>query len=127
MKICNGLRPKIPFHTPKSITRMIMRCWDARVTYRSTFVELYNELKDYYQDYKKNKDSEIVIQIKKAEEFSPSTNTIAITTSLDYKTHPQAIYTNRLLNFSSLPEPKNDENFEKELINWFFFSDLNFY
>src|SRR6185436_9402690 len=33
MKICNGLRPKIPFHTPKLITRTIMRCWDARVTY----------------------------------------------------------------------------------------------
>ncbi|RHZ60920.1 hypothetical protein Glove_350g168 [Diversispora epigaea] len=36
MKICNGLRPKIPFHTPKLITRMIMRCWDARVTHRPT-------------------------------------------------------------------------------------------
>ncbi|RHZ81983.1 hypothetical protein Glove_115g7 [Diversispora epigaea] len=27
MKICNGLRPKIPFHTPKLITKMIMGCW----------------------------------------------------------------------------------------------------
>ncbi|RHZ60289.1 hypothetical protein Glove_355g22 [Diversispora epigaea] len=33
MKICNGLRPKIPFHTPKLITRTIMRCWNARVTH----------------------------------------------------------------------------------------------
>ncbi|RHZ88221.1 hypothetical protein Glove_25g43 [Diversispora epigaea] len=80
MKICNGLRPKIPFHTPKLITRMIMRCWDAQVTRQPTFV----------------------------------TNMTA-TTSLDYKTHPQAIYTSRLLNFSSLPKPKNDENFEKKL------------
>ncbi|RHZ88559.1 hypothetical protein Glove_22g54 [Diversispora epigaea] len=31
-QICNGLRPKIPFHTPKLITRMIMRCWDAEAT-----------------------------------------------------------------------------------------------
>ncbi|RHZ88244.1 hypothetical protein Glove_25g37 [Diversispora epigaea] len=105
MKICNGLRPKIPFHTPKLITRMIMRCWDARVIHRPTFEELYDELND----------SEIAIQIKKAEEFSSSTNTITTTSSLDYKTHPQAIYTSRLLNFSSLPKPKNDENFEKEL------------
>ncbi|RHZ77222.1 hypothetical protein Glove_184g53 [Diversispora epigaea] len=51
MKICNGLRPKIPFHIPKLITRMIMRCWDARVTYRPTFEELYYELKKYYDDY----------------------------------------------------------------------------
>ncbi|RHZ89390.1 hypothetical protein Glove_15g46 [Diversispora epigaea] len=126
MKICNGLRPKIPFHTPKLITRMIMRCWDARVTHRPTFKELMNELHKYYWDYYyyldegKNKDSEIVIQIKKAEEFSAnqeSTNTATTTTPtpLNYQTHPQAIYTSQLLNFSNLPKPKNEENFEREL------------
>ncbi|RHZ88243.1 hypothetical protein Glove_25g36 [Diversispora epigaea] len=111
VKICNGLRPKIPFHTPKLITRMIMRCWDSRVTHRPTFEELNDRFSEYYWD-KNNRDSEIAIQIK---EFSPSTKTITTTTSLDYKTHPQAIYTSRLLNLSSLPKPKNDENFEKEL------------
>ncbi|RHZ75601.1 hypothetical protein Glove_212g161 [Diversispora epigaea] len=126
MKICNGLRPKIPFHTPKLITRMIMRCWDARITHRPTFEELYNECQKYYKDYYdylykgKNKDSEIVIQIKKAEEFSAnqeSTNSTTTTTPtpLNYQTHPQAIYTSRLLNYSKLPKPKNEENFEREL------------
>ncbi|RHZ65284.1 hypothetical protein Glove_318g59 [Diversispora epigaea] len=123
MKICNGLRPKIPFHTPKLITRTIMRCWDARVTHRPTFEILYFELfkyYDYYRNYlerRKNKDSEIVIQIKKAEEFSENqelTNT-PTTTPLNYQTHPQAIYTSRLLNYSNLPKPKNQENFEREL------------
>ncbi|RHZ46362.1 hypothetical protein Glove_624g40 [Diversispora epigaea] len=65
MKIYNGLRPKIPFLTPKLITRTIMRYWDARVTDRPTFKELHNEF--------------------------------------------------RLLSFSNLPKPKNQENFEKEL------------
>ncbi|RHZ85074.1 hypothetical protein Glove_71g192 [Diversispora epigaea] len=147
IKICNGLRPKIPFHTPKLITGMIMRCWDARVKHRPTFKELYDEsgkyLNDYYyylekgkelydesgkylNDYYyylekgKNKDSEIGIQIKKAEEFSAnqeSTNTTTTTTTapLNYQTHPQAIYTSRLLNYSKLPKPKNEENFEREL------------
>ncbi|RHZ49424.1 hypothetical protein Glove_521g21 [Diversispora epigaea] len=124
MKICNGLRPKIPFHTPKLITRIIMRCWDARVTHRPTFKELDDELMKYYYDYidyldeEKNKDSETVIQIKKAEEFSEnqeSTNTTTTTTPLNYQTHPQAIYTSRLLNYSNLPKPKNEENFEREL------------
>ncbi|RHZ63031.1 hypothetical protein Glove_333g4 [Diversispora epigaea] len=123
IKICNGLRPKIPFHTPKLITRMVMRCWDARVTHRPTFEELFDELWKYYRVYgdylekKKNKDSEIVIQIKKAEEFSAnqeSTNTTT-TTPLNYQTHPQAIYTSRLLNYSKLSKPKNEENFEREL------------
>ncbi|RHZ88623.1 hypothetical protein Glove_21g178 [Diversispora epigaea] len=35
---------KIPFHTPKLIIGIIMRCWDARVTHRPTFKELYKEL-----------------------------------------------------------------------------------
>ncbi|RHZ85743.1 hypothetical protein Glove_60g136 [Diversispora epigaea] len=126
LKICNGLRPKITFHTPKLITRMIMRCWDARVTHRPTFEELKDELYKYYWDYddylKKGiqKDSEIVIQIKKAKEFSAnqeSTNTTTTKppTPLNYQTHPQAIYTSRLLNYSKLPKPKNEENFEREL------------
>src|SRR6185295_9068674 len=50
-QICDGLRPKIPFHTPKLITRMIMRCWDAQVTRRPTFKELKKELNKYYVDY----------------------------------------------------------------------------
>ncbi|RHZ75135.1 hypothetical protein Glove_217g121 [Diversispora epigaea] len=72
VKICNGLRPKIPFHTPKLITRMIMRCWDAR-------------LKKYYNDY------------RLANSTTP--------TPLNCQTHPQAIYTSRLLDFSKLPKP----------------------
>ncbi|RHZ83949.1 hypothetical protein Glove_86g88 [Diversispora epigaea] len=82
MKICNGLRPKIPFQIPKLITRMIMRCWDARVTHRPTFNELSNS---------------------------------TTPTPLNYQTHPQEIYTSRLLNFSKLPKPKNEESFEREL------------
>ncbi|RHZ86334.1 hypothetical protein Glove_52g88 [Diversispora epigaea] len=146
LKICNGLRPKIPFNTPKLFTRMIMRCWDARVTHRPTFEELRDELDKYYYDHYnylkgKNKDSEIVIQIKKAEKFSANQNhsrgsiwknisrifhwrkestnktnsKTATPTPLNYQTHPQAIYTSRLLNFSKLPKPMNEENFEKEL------------
>ncbi|RHZ58881.1 hypothetical protein Glove_367g32 [Diversispora epigaea] len=37
------------------------------------------------------------------------------TTPTNYKTHLQAIYTRRLLNFSNLPKPKDDENLKKKL------------
>ncbi|RHZ69950.1 hypothetical protein Glove_276g45 [Diversispora epigaea] len=60
---CFELRPKIPFHTPKLITRMIVRCWDARVSHRPTFDE--------------------------TEKLSTATDT----TPLNYKTHPRTIYT----------------------------------
>ncbi|RHZ80805.1 hypothetical protein Glove_132g220 [Diversispora epigaea] len=59
MKICNGLQSQILFHISKLITQMIMML-------------------------EKNKDSEIVIQIKKANEFSAnqgSTNTTTTTTT----------------------------------------------
>ncbi|RHZ80394.1 hypothetical protein Glove_136g38 [Diversispora epigaea] len=52
-----------------------------------------------------------------AEEISAnqkSTNTTT-PTPLNYQKHPQAIYTSRLLNYSKLPKPKNEENFEKKL------------
>ncbi|RHZ79958.1 hypothetical protein Glove_139g362 [Diversispora epigaea] len=116
LKICNGLRPKIPHHIPKLITLMIMRCWDARITCRPTFEELWKELDKYYYDYKryKNGNDRIAIQIKEAEEFSKNQETTTTTPS-NYKTHPRAIYTSRLFDFSNLPKPMNEENFEKEL------------
>ncbi|RHZ73528.1 hypothetical protein Glove_230g156 [Diversispora epigaea] len=88
---------------------------------------------------KENKDSEIGIQIKKAENFlanqnhslgsiwksisrisvhwsEESTGTTTTTpTPFNYQTHPGTIYTSQLLNYSRLPKPKNEENFEKEL------------
>ncbi|RHZ60924.1 hypothetical protein Glove_350g61 [Diversispora epigaea] len=115
LNICNGFRPKIPFHTPKLITQLIMRCWDARITHRPTFKELYKFLDKHRKDYRKNgfeNKNEITIQIKEAEEFSKNQTTA---TPMNYKTHPQAIYTSRLLSFPNLPEPKNEENFEKKL------------
>ncbi|RHZ88352.1 hypothetical protein Glove_23g177 [Diversispora epigaea] len=115
LRICNGLRPKIPFHTPKLIARMIMRCLDARVTHRPTFDKLSEELSKYFDDYSK-RTSIIGIQIKEAEEFFKNQETTDMTTTLlNYKTYPQAIYTSRLLDFSNLPKPINEPNFETKL------------
>ncbi|RHZ89376.1 hypothetical protein Glove_15g23 [Diversispora epigaea] len=69
------------------------------------YIPIYHMIKIY--DY---------LREGKTEEFSEnqeSTNT-AITTPLNYQTHPQAIYTSRF-NFSNLTKPKNEENFEREL------------
>ncbi|RHZ83367.1 hypothetical protein Glove_97g54 [Diversispora epigaea] len=116
LKICNGLRPKIPFQTPKLITQIIMRCWDARISHRFTFEELYEKLNEYYCDYMfKDNDKnniEIIIQNEDKEIFKNQTTTD--TTPLYYKTHPQAIYTSRLLNFQNLPKPVNEPDFEKK-------------
>ncbi|RHZ85156.1 hypothetical protein Glove_71g2 [Diversispora epigaea] len=112
LKICNGLRSKIPFHILKLITQVIMRCWDTRVTHRLTFKELYDVLNKYHKDYL-NYTSHVAIQVKKAKELSKNQTTID-TTLLIYKTHPQAIYTSRL-NFSNLPKPKRKKILKKNL------------
>ena len=61
--------------------------------------------------------SEISKQIKEADEFNKNhpilTNTLS-NTELTYTTHPQAIYTSRLLNFKNLPEPKNADDGEPD-------------
>ncbi|RHZ75681.1 hypothetical protein Glove_212g246 [Diversispora epigaea] len=77
-KICNGFRPKIPFHTPKLITQIIMRCLDARITHRPTFSELFKQLDKYYQ----------------AEEFSKNQTTTDTTTTTptNYKTVDFSIF-----------------------------------
>ncbi|RHZ69557.1 hypothetical protein Glove_283g148 [Diversispora epigaea] len=121
-QICDGLRPKIPIHTPKLITKIIMRCWNAQVTQRPTFEKLNQELYKYHKDYKENdfkNNNEITIQIENAVKFSrsPSPNTTTLT-PINYKTHPEAIFISRLLNCPSLKNDENDENdenFEKEL------------
>ncbi|RHZ56880.1 hypothetical protein Glove_396g97 [Diversispora epigaea] len=56
-----------------------MRCWDARITHRPIFKELYKELTKYYWNFWEYE----------AEEFSKNQTT---TTPMNYKTHPQAIF-----------------------------------
>ncbi|GBB93069.1 hypothetical protein RclHR1_02100018 [Rhizophagus clarus] len=77
---CNrkGQRPKISEDVPKLFTNLIIRCWDVKAENRPTANELF-EKKSLKTD-----------QIK----INPKT----------MQTHPQAIYTSRLLNFKSLPK-----------------------
>ncbi|UZO01298.1 uncharacterized protein OCT59_012399 [Rhizophagus irregularis] len=59
--------------------------------------------------------SEIKKQIKEAEEINNSLPTSSVpSTSLSYKTHSEAVYTSRLLNFNNLPEPKNSDDYYDE-------------
>ena len=64
-----------------------------------------------------NEDSEIYKQMKEADEFNKKQPTLinsSSDTELTYTTHPQAIYTSRLLNFKNLPEPKNADDGESD-------------
>ena len=117
IKICNGLRPKSNYKIPQLILDVIQQCLDADPLKRPKAMELYDlianlfvESEDCYEE-----DATIKKQIKEADEINEklpfSTATSGI---LSYTTHPQAIYTSKLLDFKSLPEPKNADNCETE-------------
>ena len=67
-------------------------------------------MKKVVSELSDNEINEIHKQIEEADEFNKKQPTFTNSlkdTKLAYTTHPQAIYTSRLLNFRNLPEPKN--------------------
>ncbi|EXX62429.1 kinase-like domain-containing protein [Rhizophagus irregularis DAOM 181602=DAOM 197198] len=106
VKICKGFRPKILEDTPKFLKDLIIKCWDDKIENRPTIDELYQLLKKWNDDIKGNKDNEICSQIKECDEirekkFKNKSN------EEKPESHPQAIYTNRILNFKNLTELLN--------------------
>ena len=114
VKICKGLRPKISEDTPKLLADLIMKCWDAKSDNRPTAKELFQTLDKWDDDLGvyKNKSSEIYSQIEECEKIRENKlkNRSNEDKSKSIQTHPQAIYTSRLLNFKDLPEPVNSSD-----------------
>ncbi|EXX54107.1 Cdc15p [Rhizophagus irregularis DAOM 197198w] len=111
VEICKGFRPKISESIPELLASLIMKCWDANAENRPTAKELYQIIKKWDEEevdsnseiysqmdeYKKIRENKL---IKRSSENKPEI----------IKTHPQAIYTSRLLNFKNLPEPANSSD-----------------
>ncbi|RGB28199.1 kinase-like domain-containing protein [Rhizophagus diaphanus] len=115
VKICKGFRPKISNDTPKLISDLIIKCWDAKVKNRPTTKELYQILKKFYNE-RNNKNSEIHSQIVKCEKIRKTklkrsgSNENRFNKPENIQIHSKAIYTSRLLNFNNLPEPTNSSD-----------------
>ncbi|GBB94916.1 hypothetical protein RclHR1_02440010 [Rhizophagus clarus] len=109
IKICQGLRPRFKIKVPQLIIQLIKRCLDADQQNRPSAEEIINILFDWQYNSKI-----FQVQIEEADEINkrslkgriPSTNL-----GLSYKTHSEAIYKSRSLNFNSLPEPKNSDDY----------------
>jgi serine/threonine protein kinase len=111
IKICQGLRPKSNYKIPQLIINIINQCWDTNPSNRPKAEYLFVSLIELYQDYI-DINSVIHKQIKEADEINKKSSSIVQSTSSTNTTltHPQAVYTSRLLNFKNLPEPKNADN-----------------
>ena len=104
LDICCGKRPKMRAETPEFLKKLIQKCWDANPENRPTSEEVYETLYNYVYG-KGNEELEKLEEL--TYEFTETTDTKL------FETHPQAIYTSRLLNFSNLPEPVNCPNQEE--------------
>src|SRR5207247_398086 len=108
IKICKGFRPKISKDTPKLIASMIIKCWDAKAENRPTTKELCQMFRKWFNEEcteLKRKHCFSVEELKKHIENDKSNKNE--NKPKNFQTHPQAIYTSRLLNFENLPEPVN--------------------
>ncbi|CAB4408553.1 unnamed protein product [Rhizophagus irregularis] len=111
IKICKGFRPTISNDIPKLLADLIIKCWNAEIKNRPTTKELYQILTKWNEE-KDNSETEIYFQLEgcdktREEKFKNRSNEDK---SKSFKTHPQAIYTSRLLNFKNLPKPVNSSD-----------------
>ncbi|RGB28588.1 kinase-like domain-containing protein [Rhizophagus diaphanus] len=118
IKICKGLRPKISEDIPKLLTDLIIKCWDAEIENRPTTKELCQILTKWnYGDNELR--SQIIVCNKIGEKKFESRSSKDKPKNI--QTHPQAIYTSRLLNFKNLPKSVNSSDLSSCQIN----SDTN--
>ncbi|EXX57640.1 kinase-like domain-containing protein [Rhizophagus irregularis DAOM 181602=DAOM 197198] len=119
IKICKGLRPKISEDIPKFLVDLIMKCWDAKAENRLSAKELYQILKNWHEEDKKFNNNEIRSQMGEYEKIKEKKfkNISIENKSESIITHPQAIYTSRLLNFKNLPEPVNSSDLSSFQVN----------
>ena len=113
VKICQGLRPKSNYKIPQLISDIIQQCWDADPLKRPNASELADLFRDFWNKANKsgsgyNENAMINQQIKEADEINKQLPplTIPSTDILSYATHPQAIYTSRLLDFKIFQNQK---------------------
>src|SRR5204863_8342686 len=95
LDICKGARPEInELETPKCYTNLMKKCWDLNPDKRINVTEVENSIKLFHLE-----------QFEEAEEYRLNNNN-GVNQSNKSTTHPQAIYTSRLLNPFTKELPK---------------------
>ena len=102
LDICRGKRPEIRNDTPDLLKNLIQRCWDAIPENRPTSEEISKLFENF--DYENQ-----CIELDKLSNNSMEelTTITSLFSKIQLETHPQTVYTSRLLNLFNLPEPIN--------------------
>ena len=105
IQICHGIRPNInKQEIPECYIDLMKKCWDSDPSNRPSISEIEELMREFYNLY----DDKIKEQFEKAEEYR-SANPLFIENN-QQTTHPQAIYTSRLLNSFTRDLPICDDN-----------------
>ncbi|CAB4418674.1 unnamed protein product [Rhizophagus irregularis] len=121
LDICKGIRPEINEpEAPKCYIDLMKKCWDTDPNNRPDVIKVEDSIRFLYNSYfghTINKDYEIEKQFKEAETYIRNNLSFFKHSQLD--THPQAIYTSRLLNpfTKDLEKYDKSECLECEIIN----------
>ncbi|PKY23426.1 hypothetical protein RhiirB3_437633 [Rhizophagus irregularis] len=112
LDICKGIRPEINEpEAPKCYIDLMKKCWDTDPNNRPDTIKVEDSIRFLYNSYfghgSINKDYEIEKQFKEAETYRR--NNLSFFKYIQLDTHPQAIYTSRLLN----PFTKDLEKYDK--------------
>ena len=121
LSICNGIRPEITEkEAPKCYIDLMKKCWDPIPDNRPNASEILESIQSIkrLKHSKNDKEKEIVKQFEEVYKYR-SANLSPIENN-QITTHPQAIYTSRLLNpyTKDLPKYDNIENNSVEVVDF---------
>ncbi|CAB5361811.1 unnamed protein product [Rhizophagus irregularis] len=96
------------------------KCWDLDKNNRPDVFEVNKLITSFYELYGEDffivENEEIEIQFKKAEEYRKAN--LSSTENYQIVTHPQAIYTSRLLNPITKDLPKNNDDYNSQSLDY---------
>ncbi|CAB5390807.1 unnamed protein product [Rhizophagus irregularis] len=113
LDICEGVRPEINEpEAPSCYINLMKKCWDLNPNNRPNIFEVKKLIMSFYKSYGRDffvvENKDIKMQFKKAEEYRKAN--LSFIKNYQITTHPQAIYTSRLLNPFTEDLPEYDNN-----------------
>ncbi|RIA93125.1 hypothetical protein C1645_819749 [Glomus cerebriforme] len=117
LNICEGVRPEInESETPECYINLMKKCWNSSPNNRPNTIEIEESIKLFYNSYcSTSTDHErykIEMQFKEAEKRRTGNKNDKTDKNNLLTTHPQAIYTSRILNPFTKDLPKYTDNTE---------------
>ncbi|EXX74381.1 Rad53p [Rhizophagus irregularis DAOM 197198w] len=131
LNICNGIRPEINEpKAPKCYIDLMKKCWDPNPSNRPNAFKIEELIWSFRYSYmldasevklnmkfeKKRRHYKIEKQFKESDEYRKA-NPLSIK-HIQSATHPQAIYTSRLLNSFTKDLPQCDKNMDSSLLKY---------